>query len=109
LDLFAPVKDLPGQKAGQWYLSGTWTISKKGALEVSKQAGHSPDFVQGKIQTELTFNPLYGRRNWSAHASLPMSPATGRWGRGQGTFELSTSWKGQLFLDLTLWPEIEVR
>ncbi len=108
-DVFAPSHDLPPQKAGMWYVVGSWTITKKDASPESTKLRHSPDVVRGRIKTELPFNPLEGQKNWSALASLPMSPAAGRWGRGAGSLALNARLEGELFLDLKLWPEMTGR
>ena len=105
-DLFRPNMDMPGQKAGFWYVVGSWTISKKDAAPESLKARHSPDIVQGSIKAELTFNPLESPGNWSALASLPMSPAAERWSRGKGSLSLNAAFTGDLYLDLEVWPEI---
>jgi hypothetical protein len=104
LDAFSPYADMPGQKAGLWYIRGEWTITRKNALPESAKARHSPDVVQGTIQTELTFNPLEAQQDWSALATLPMSTAAGQWGRGKGSFSMYGQSAGDLVLDATLWP-----
>jgi hypothetical protein len=104
LDAFSPFADMPGQQAGLWYIRGDWSITRKNAPPESANARHSPDVVKGKIQAELGFNPAEEAGNWSALATLPMSTAAGRWGRGQGTFSLDGQGAGALILDATLWP-----
>lgn len=106
-DVFTPSRDLLAQKAGANYVQGSWTITRKGASLESAAARHSPDVVSGTIQAELSFNPALVERNWSALATLPMSPAAGRWAKGKGSFSLDGRGGGELLLGTIQWPEIQ--
>ena len=107
LSSFSPKKDLPGQKAGRWYVQGTWTITKNNADPDTVKVRHNPDFMKGDLRTELTFDPTTSQENWTAAARLPMSLAAGQWARGEGTYTVNGQFEGDLFLDLGLWPEVQ--
>jgi hypothetical protein len=104
MDVFSPSRDMPGQTAGMWYVQGHWTITRKDAPVESTKARHSPDVVKGDLRAELQFNPIDAQVNWTALAGLPMSPAAGRWGRGQGSIGFDVRGTGSLSLDVALWP-----
>lgn len=105
LSAFSPSRELPGQHVGKWYIVGQWSLTKSGAAPQSLRARHNPDVISGRIRTELDFNPTADTRNWSALATLPMSPAAGRWARGEGTFSIDSTLAGSLHLSALLWPE----
>jgi hypothetical protein len=107
MDAFWPDKDMPTQDAGFWYIQGNWSISKKDASAASLKSRHSPDVIKGHIKAQLTFNPMASSQPWSALATVPMSPALGRWSRGQGSLSLISSTAGSLYLDLS--RSLEVR
>jgi hypothetical protein len=96
---------MPGQQAGRWSITGDWTLVDQRGDAQAKKARHNPYTMAGKLSSDLDFNPLVEQRSWSAAASLPMSIAAGRWGRGAGTFSLMSGGQGSLQLDLNLWPE----
>jgi hypothetical protein len=106
MTVFSPNRDMPGLRAGMWYVQGTWTITKKNASSASLKARHNPDVASGSISAELPFNPAENRSGWSALASLPMSPAAGKWARGKGSLTLDSRLEGDMLLNLTLWPEV---
>lgn len=105
MSVFAPAKDLPGQEAGLWYVEGKWTLTRKNANPVTVKVRHNPDLITGNMKAELTFDPLAAPQNWSALAWLPMSPAAGRWAKGDGSLSLNSQFEGDLFLAVELWPE----
>jgi hypothetical protein len=105
LTAFKPKKDMPGQKAGYWYVQGDWTVTKKDADPASVKVRHNPDVVAGAIKAQLTFNPATQRANWTALAVLPMSLASSQWGRGEGSLTLNAAYEGDLYLHLNLWPQ----
>jgi hypothetical protein len=95
---------MPGQKAGLWYVQGEWSIVKTGATYADTKERHNPATIAGKCQTELDFNPTAENIDWTARASLPMSPIAGQWGRGEGSLTVNKNATGDLFLKLELWP-----
>jgi len=107
LSLFSPNGDMPGQKAGLWYVQGKWTITKQNYDPATVKVRHNPDVMGGDLMAELTFNPLESQQNWSAAARLPMSLAVGRWSKGDGSFSFNGQLEGDLFLALELWPEVQ--
>jgi len=42
LSSFSPAADMPGQKAGTWYVQGKWSITNEKASAAEKKARHSP-------------------------------------------------------------------
>lgn len=54
---FSPLKDMPGQKRGQWYLRGSWTITAKDADPSVVKARHNPFLLAGVLSTSLPFDP----------------------------------------------------
>lgn len=104
LSLFSPAYDMPGQKAGMWYVQGEWSVVTAGAKPEETQERHNAVTITGKIKTELEFNPIAEKSEWTALASLPMAPIDGQWARGDGTLSLNKKGSGDLFLDLELWP-----
>lgn len=104
LSLFSPAYDMPGQKAGLWYMQGEWSIVTTGAKPEDTKERHNAVTTSGKIKAELDFNPTEENAEWTALASLPMSTINGQWGRGEGTLSLNKKGSGDLFLNLELWP-----
>lgn len=103
LSAFSPVRDMPGQKAGQWYVQGVWSIVRKGATPEMLKADPKKNLVaEGMIQTELSFNPVGVPAKWSAEARAPMAWLAGQWARGQGSLSLDETFAGALYLDLTV-------
>lgn len=105
-DVFCPNRDMPPQRAGNYYVVGDWTITQEGASVEAAAARHSAAVINGRLQAELPFNPA-GAQSWTATAALPMSPAAGRWGRGQGSFSFEAGGSGRLSLDVALWPVVQ--
>ena len=86
LSVFSPAQDMPGQKAGNWYLQGDWSIVDRQATRESRKARHSPAAVKGKLSATLPFNPVITQGAIETTVNLPMSPGGGRWSSGKGTF-----------------------
>ena len=107
MDAFWPYRDLPAQDAGFWYIQGNWSISKKDAPAESLKVRHSPDVLKGHLKAQLTFNPMESNQPWSALATVPVSPALGRWSEGKGSLSFDSTFSGSLFLDLSRWLEIQ--
>lgn len=109
LSLFMPKKDMPGQKAGRWYVNGKWAIDANGKPADARKNRHQPGIAQGLIQGDLDFNPITESRNWTASAILPMSTTDTRWMKGNGALSVGPAWEGDLFLQLNLWPQAQLK
>lgn len=106
LSAFSPRRDMPGQKAGRWYVQGKWVIDANGNPASVKER-HKQGTAQGSIDADLDFNPTAESRNWTGSAFLPMSTADTRWAKGEGVYSVNAAWDGDLFLELKLWPEAQ--
>jgi hypothetical protein len=103
---FQPARDMPGQKAGVWYVRGSWAVMDEQASDEEKAARHSPSIVRGGLSAELPFNPANTAGTVDAAVSLPMSPDGGRWSRGEGTFSGSEVFDGEIQISAQLLPDI---
>lgn len=95
---FSPQKDLPGQKAGVWYVRGTWTLTDLPADSDQLKAHHNPGTIKGFIETELPFNPLTEGGNFDAQVRVPMAPGAAGWASANGTFTGNERFEGTLNL-----------
>jgi len=107
MEVFSPNEDMGSQKAGFWYVTGTWTITKKNADPESLKVKHNPDKAEGMLFAELPFDPSNGVGNWTGKAVLPMALAAGNWSRGEGSLTFGENLEGDLFLPLERWPEVK--
>jgi hypothetical protein len=111
LSVFQPSADTDTQEAGRWYVEGRWSVIDKYALDDEK---HSRGIVSGFVNTVLDFDPTVTRAGWTAMAQLPMSTVTAvstdgiQWGRGRGSYTVDSALDGTLYVDLALWPVIQV-
>ncbi len=80
LTAFSPHRDMPGQRAGRWYIQGDWVITDVNANENEEEAKarHSPAIVKGALLADLTFNPATEPGAFTAWSRLPMSLAGGQ-------------------------------
>jgi hypothetical protein len=78
LDAFSPSQDMPGQKAGTWYVRGDWQITKRGITAAEQEARHGPSFLNGSLSVELPFNPATEAGPVNAAVSLSRAPQAGR-------------------------------
>jgi hypothetical protein len=103
LTAFRPDVALPGQKAGVWHVQGKWKVVARDADPRALRARHNPYVVEGRLQDALLFNPAETTGGWRARATLPTSPAAGRWARGRrGTLTLRPDGGGDLEIALAL-------
>ena len=105
LSAFSPRQDMPGQKAGNWYIHGEWTVIDVNAPAGAAEVRHNPHVVKGTLSTELTFNPLAPEnqtRQFDAPMQTLVSPAGGQWYRSQGTFSGNAQFEGALDMPNTL-------
>lgn len=103
LTAFRPDADQPGQKAGLWHVQGKWKVVARDADPEALRARHNPYVVEGRIQDALRVNPAEASGGWSLRASVPTSPAAGRWARSRrGTLTLRPGGGGDLEIALAL-------
>jgi hypothetical protein len=103
LTAFRPDTDLPGQKAGLWHVQGKWRVVARDADPRALKARHNPYVMEGRIQDALPQNPAETTGGWRARATVPTSPAAGRWARGRsGTLTLRPDGRGDLEIALAL-------
>ena len=107
MDVFSPYEDMVSQKAGFWYVQGTWTITKNNAPEEELKVKHNPNKAEGIVIAELTYNPIITGTNWTGRAVMQMGLAAGQWSRGDGTLTFNESIGADLFLNLSRWQEAE--
>ncbi len=103
---FRPLRDLPGQKAGVWYVRGTWSVTDEQASAAELAARHSPAVVRGSLSAELTFDPAVQAGAVEALLTLPLSPDGGRWSRGSGSFSGNERFEGEMRIDAVLLPDV---
>jgi len=106
LNAFSPSRDMPGQKAGVWYVQGDWRITKRGITHAEGKARHSPSLVNGSLKVDLPFNPATGSGLLSAQVRLPRAPQGGHWASGSGTFSGNERFEGVMQIDAQVWPEM---
>jgi hypothetical protein len=79
LNAFSPSQDMPGQKAGTWYVRGDWQITKRNIAAAEQDARHGPSFLNGSLSVELPFNPATeGPVNAAVSLSRRRKRAAGR-------------------------------
>lgn len=101
---FSPATDLPGQKAGFWYVRGTWTLTDLTAEKADLKAHHNPGTIKGFIDAELPFNPLTDGGNFDAEVRMPMALGAAGWASGNGTFSGNERFEGTLNLRIRKTP-----
>jgi hypothetical protein len=105
LSIFSPGQDQPGQKAGLWYLRGSWSLADKNLPPQAAKARHSRGVIKGELTGELPFNPALSSGSVHAQVRMPMSPQAGGWGKGRGAFKGNEKFEGQLDLVLERWQK----
>jgi hypothetical protein len=98
LTAFSPRFDLPGQKAGFWYVQGQWTITDETANPKLRQVRHNPAVIKGTLSAKLTADPRTYHGPVAAEVRVPRM-ADGA-GRGQGTLQGDELFEGTLSLVL---------
>lgn len=98
--VFSPKADMVGQRAGYWYLRGTWTVTEESTDPKALKARYGPGVVKGSLSAELSFNPLTQVGAVTAQVRLPMLPQGGRWGSGEGIFSGSELLNGEMTVTL---------
>mgnify|MGYP001065216326 CR=1 FL=1 len=106
LNAFSPSQDMPGQKAGTWYVRGDWQIAKRGITAAEQESRHGPSFLNGSLSVELSFNPATDAGPVNAAVSLTRAPQAGRWASGNGTFNGNETFEGLMQIDAQIWPDL---
>ena len=112
MDVFSPAHDMGGQKRGQFYVQGLWQLQGDGDLQ-QLPGDALTGRIQGRVQSELSFDPTVENREWKGIVQIPMSRVrsdSGKPGirpiRGGGELVLTAgNSSGTLILDLKLWPK----
>jgi hypothetical protein len=106
MTVFSPDDDMPGQKAGRWYVRGLWTVVDSAAKSTDVNRRHSPDAVRGLLSTELSFNPATTKSAFAADFLMPMSLNKGRWAKGEGTFFFDEQMEGSAKMAVESRPDV---
>jgi len=103
--IFSPAQDMPAQKAGRWYLQGSWSITADDADPASLKVKHNPFVLAGGLRADLPFNP--SQRTAApieARVFVPQSLAAGRWTSGDGVFAGNARLEGAIRLEVERRP-----
>jgi hypothetical protein len=98
LTAFSPKFDMPGQKAGVWYLRGEWTITDESADPKLRKVRHNPAVIRGTLSAKLPEDPRAYRGQVAAAVRVPRM-ADGA-GLGQGTLQGDGLFEGTINLVL---------
>lgn len=109
MSIFFPQQDMPGQKAGQWYLTGKWTITDAMADKKTLKIRHNQSVSKGTLKTSLSFNPAAQKGSLDAYVAIQMSPAGGRWTSAEGVFSGNERMEGFILLNGDKWPDLSGR
>ena len=105
LNAFSPSADMPGQKAGSWYLRGEWTITAPNADPALLKARYNPDSMSGMLTGTVPYDPETTLGMLEAEVRLQRGGTKPRTGRMPGgTFSGTTKMEGKLtipFIALT--------
>lgn len=102
INYFFHTQDLPGQEAGYWYGTGTWTLTDQDT-PVDPKARYGPGILRGSWRTRLAFHPT--RESGPVEAQVEVvtfRPGQGRQ-KGGGTFTGDEKFAGTLVLDMQLF------
>lgn len=102
---FSPKEDQPGQKAGRWYVQGSWILTGP----VSAKLRHAPSTIRGELTADLPFDPTKGQGELLAQVKVPRVPPPSRWVAGEGTFAGNERFEGKLTLTIMPRPEMVQR
>lgn len=108
--VFSPLRDMPGQRAGQWYLQGKWQIVATDADPQILRIRHNPYRIEGTLRAELPANPA-DRPDLAVDALLTIasSLAGGRWNTGSGKVVGNGALEGELQLHVDRHPDMNRR
>jgi hypothetical protein len=96
LGAFWPNKDLPGQPAGSWYISGNWTITDPTVPTPAVRQRQPPGVVTGMLVATLDLDPTRPGQALTLPITLPIARVNGVWTRGAGTLSLDPDRGGGL-------------
>ena len=101
---FCPKEDMPGQKAGVWYIRGSWTICDTDIGAQGAKTRHNSAVLRGELLCDLTFNPSQAMGNVEAMVRMPMSRAGSIWRRGTAVFRGNEKFEGTIEGVAKRWP-----
>jgi hypothetical protein len=96
---FSPLKDMPKQPKGFWYVRGNWRLVQAGS-KAPPRARHNPEALQGFLLAQLPFDPTTGKGGYVLAAKTPKGNAWGGWKRIEGTINVDEKLEGTLYLKL---------
>jgi hypothetical protein len=96
---FTPVKDMPKQPKGFWYVRGNWRLVQSGAKAPAK-GRHNSEALQGFLLAQLPFDPTTGKGGYALAAKTPKGNAWGGWKKIEGTINVDEKLEGTLYLKL---------
>jgi|GEM_PF-2199311 len=97
--LFQPSEDMPGQKAGRWYLVGTWRLENATAPEAVRSVRHNPETLTGQLLADLDVNPLVEPSSFVALLRTSAYEAA-KAAIGTGALILNEKFSGQMELNV---------
>jgi hypothetical protein len=97
MNAFSPAADMPGQKAGSWYLRGEWTITAPHADPEILKARYNPYSVSGMLTGTVPYDPATTLGMLEAEVRLQRGGSKPRTGRmPTGSFSGTTIIEGKL-------------
>ena len=97
LNAFSPTVDMPGQKAGSWYLRGEWTITALNADPAMLKARYNPYSMSGMLTGTVPYDPETTLGMLEAEVRLQRGGTKPRIGRmPAGSFSGTTKMEGKL-------------
>jgi hypothetical protein len=107
LSAFAPEQDMPGQPAGFWYVTGSWSLSDAALAGDEAAVRHAPSTLQGVLAARTTFDPgRPGPGRIAATLTIPKWLAGSEWTSGGGTLSVTRDYVGELYLQ---YQEVQAR
>ena len=101
LSSFQPTENLPGQVAGNYYVRGSWSISKELPEESNVSRRRDRNAIGGHLEADLTFDPTVSNGDLQATLNVPTSLSLGGWLKAVGTFSGDRLFNGDLTLAVT--------
>lgn len=96
MNAFSPTEDMAGQKAGNWYLRGEWTIAATGADPTTLKSRYNPYALTGLLNTSLPFDPSAEIGDMAAQVMLQRGGTKPRTGRmPAGTYSGKSNFEGK--------------
>jgi hypothetical protein len=85
---FQPNHDMPGQRAGRWYIRGDWSITDAQAPPPARGQRHRRGVMAGTLVSELDANPFAATDAFTLPLHLPMTLTEAGWVLGKGTLTI---------------------